>query len=66
MNLERYTFLTNESFVDFEFESYGPQGKIKKVVRYSPQNANGITYFNLGFGDLSLLRHLSTCPLVSG
>ena len=20
-------------------------------VRYSPQNANGITYFNLGFGD---------------
>jgi len=30
-----------------------PNGKIRKVVRYSPQNANGITYFNLGFGDLN-------------
>lgn len=29
----------------------GPKGKIKKIVRFSPQNANGITYFNLGFGD---------------
>lgn len=28
-------------------------GKIKKVVRYSLQNANGISYFNLGFGDLN-------------
>nr|WP_262899634.1 hypothetical protein [Chryseosolibacter histidini] len=37
--------------MDFEFESNGPNGKIKKVVRYSPQNANGVTYFNLGFGD---------------
>ena len=51
MNLERYDFSTNETFLDFEFESEGPKGKIKKIVRYSPQNANGITYFNLGFGD---------------
>ena len=51
MNLDRYQFLTNESFLDFEFESKGPKGRIKKVVRYSPQNANGITYFNLSFGD---------------
>lgn len=26
-------------------------GVIKKVVRYSPQNAGGITYFNIAFGD---------------
>jgi hypothetical protein len=39
--------------LEFEFESDGPKGKIKKVVRYSPQNANGITDFNLGFGDLN-------------
>ncbi len=53
MNLERYEYYTNETFLDFEFASEGPKGKIKKVVRYSPQNANGITYFNLGFGDLN-------------
>lgn len=53
MNLDRYSFETNESFLDFEFESDGPKGKIKKVVRFSPQNANGITFFNLGFGDVN-------------
>lgn len=53
MNLDRYQFRTNASHLDFEFESDGPNGKIKKVVRFSPQNANGITYFNLGFGDLN-------------
>lgn len=53
MNLDRYSFETNKSFLDFEFESDGPKGKIKKVVRFSPQNANGITYFNLGFGDVN-------------
>lgn len=53
MNLERYSFITNNSYLDFEFESEGPKGKIKKVVRFSPQNANGITYFNLGFGDVN-------------
>ena len=53
MNLDRYQFQTNASYLDFEFESDGPNGKIKKVVRFSPQNANGVTYFNLGFGDLN-------------
>ncbi len=53
MNLERYEYYANETFLDFEFESEGPKGKIRKVIRYSPQNANGITYFNLGFGDLN-------------
>jgi len=51
MNLVKYPFLTNDTFLDFEFESAGPNGRIKKVVRYSPQNANRITYFNLAFGD---------------
>lgn len=55
MNLDRYQFRTNASHLDFEFESEGPKGKIKKVVRFSPQNANGVTYFNLGFGDFNSL-----------
>ncbi|AYD49073.1 MAG TPA: hypothetical protein VFQ86_10945 [Arachidicoccus soli] len=53
MNLVHYSFNTNSSCLDFEFDSEGLKGKIKKVVRFSPQNANGITYFNLGFGDIN-------------
>jgi hypothetical protein len=53
MNLERYPYTVSKTFLDFEFESEGPKGKIKKIVRYSLQNANGITYCNLGFGDLN-------------
>jgi hypothetical protein len=53
MNLERYPYTVSKTFLDFEFESAGPQGKIKKIVRYTFQNANGITYCNLGFGDLN-------------
>jgi hypothetical protein len=53
MDLEKYRIAASDSFLDFEFVSEGPKGKIRKVVRYSPQNANGITYFHLGFGDLN-------------
>lgn len=54
MNLSSYPYTPSESFLDFIFESEGPKGKIKKVVRYSLQNANGVSYCNLGFGDLNL------------
>ena len=51
MNIDQYKYFSSENFLNFEFYSEGPKGKIKKVIRYSPQNANGITYFNLAFGD---------------
>ncbi len=51
MHLEQYDFSANESLQTFGFESDGPNGKIKKIVRFSPQNADGITYFNIAFGD---------------
>lgn len=52
MNLERYAYQTNESFLDYEFESQGPKGMIKKVVRYSLKYTNqNQAYYNLGFGD---------------
>lgn len=51
VNQPQYEFQTNESYLDFEFESTGPKGLVKKVVRYSPRNVEGMTYFNLGFGD---------------
>jgi hypothetical protein len=53
MNVERYTYSTNETFFNFEFDSEGPKGKIRKVARFSIENDHGITYFNLGFGDLN-------------
>ncbi|WP_394371070.1 DUF6934 family protein [Sphingobacterium faecale] len=34
MSLPHYQFKTNDSFLDFEFESRGPNGSIKKVVRF--------------------------------
>ena len=49
MNLDRYTYSTDDAYLDYEFESIGPKGVIKKVVQLS-KIGNGI--YNLGFGDL--------------
>jgi hypothetical protein len=56
MNKQGYNYKTNDSLLDFEFVSEGPKGLIKKVIRFTPKNANGITYFNLGFGDWNELK----------
>ena len=34
-DLDHYPFPTNESFLDFEFESEGPKGRIKKGVGFT-------------------------------
>jgi hypothetical protein len=57
VNQEKYDFVTNDSLLDYEFESEGPRGKIRKVVRFSLKNANGLTYFNLAFGDWNPLEN---------
>ena len=49
MNLDNYEYNYNNSGLDYEFESVGPNGIIKKVVRISPIGEN---IYNLGFGDL--------------
>lgn len=53
MNLPRYNYSASDNYLDFEFESDGPKGKVRKIIRYSPQNSAGITYFNLAFGDIN-------------
>jgi hypothetical protein len=53
MNIKTYSYPISDTYLGFEFDSAGPKGKIRKLVQYSPQNANGIAYFNLGFGDLN-------------
>jgi hypothetical protein len=49
MYLERYSYETNDSFLDYEFISEGPKGKIKKVVRFT---AIGNNVYNLGLETL--------------
>lgn len=49
MQLPAYQYKTNDSFLDYEFISEGPKGRIKKVVRFT-QITHSV--FNLGFGDL--------------
>ncbi len=53
MKQERYNFLSEQNYLDFEFDSDGPNGKIRKVVSFRPENTGGITYFSLGFGDMN-------------
>jgi hypothetical protein len=50
MNLERYPYYANPDFFDFEFESEGPKGTIKKIARFS---SIGTNLYNFGFGDLN-------------
>jgi len=50
MQLSRYSFKTNESYLEYEFISTGPRGLIKKVVRFTQIGAE---IFNLSFGDLN-------------
>ena len=53
MNQEKYIYATNEDLLNYVFDSIGPKGKIKKIIRFTARNASGTTYFNLGFGDFN-------------
>jgi hypothetical protein len=49
MQLSHYSYKTNDNYLDYEFVSTGPKGRIKKIVRFTQIGSN---VFNLGFGDL--------------
>ena len=51
MNLERYDFFAHPSGLDFDFVSEGPNGIIVKRVSFRLIIEDGITFFNLAFGD---------------
>jgi hypothetical protein len=53
MSIKKYKYSVSDTYLDFEFSSIGPKGKITTIVRYSPQNVGGTTYFNLAFGGLN-------------
>ena len=52
MNLERYDYSADETYLEYEFVSDGPNGRIAKIVRYTKIDQEG-KIFNLGFGDKS-------------
>lgn len=49
MLTERYEVKTAPDVESFEFDSVGPRGTVRKVVRYSEINVRN--FYNLGFGD---------------
>lgn len=46
----RYSYKASSTFFDYEFESVGGKGVIKKVARFSEIGTN---VYNFGFGDLN-------------
>jgi hypothetical protein len=50
LNLDKYSYTTNNKYLAYEFESTGPKGIIKKVARFTEIDP-GI--YNFGFGDLN-------------
>lgn len=46
---DRYDVKTAPDAETFEFNSIGPRGTVRKVVRYSGINLRN--FYNLGFGD---------------
>ena len=52
MNIERYEYLVSADYLDYEFYSDGPNGKIKKIIRFAKTNAAYLNIYNLAFGDL--------------
>jgi hypothetical protein len=53
MNLERYPYFAKNDFLDYEFYSEGPKGRIKKAVRFTKINNIEPVFYNLGCGDVS-------------
>ncbi len=53
MNTVQYEYVASEDFLNFEFISSGPNGDIRKMVRFSPLSVGPFVYFNLAFGDIN-------------
>jgi hypothetical protein len=51
MDLERYAYRRRQAFMEYEFYSEGPHGRIRKIVQFQPFFINGFPCHNLSFGD---------------
>ncbi len=52
MKLDKYELKSGEQLEVFEFVSIGINGKIPKIVQYTPTNYKDL--YNLGFGDKNI------------
>lgn len=52
MKLDKYELKSGEHLEFFEFVSVGTNGKIPKIVQYTPTNYKDL--YNLGFGDKNI------------
>ncbi|HSC39387.1 MAG TPA: hypothetical protein VLD19_16000 [Chitinophagaceae bacterium] len=50
MDMERYAY-RRQAFMEYEFYSEGPHGRIRKIVCFQPFFFNGLPCHNLSFGD---------------
>jgi len=50
MNLPHYNYFTRNNYLDYEFYSEGPKGRVKKIVLFTKMQDNPLVY-NLAFGD---------------
>jgi hypothetical protein len=53
MNLERYPYFHHNDFRSYEFYSYGPKGRIHKMVTFTCIPHTDPPVYNLAFGDLN-------------
>lgn len=53
MSFVHYDLTVSIDCLSFEFTSDGPKGSIKKVIHYSKLHAQGLSIYNLGFGDFN-------------
>jgi hypothetical protein len=52
MTIAHYEYQVSEDFLNYEFWSEGPKGKIRKVIWFTRINLQENFFFNLAFGDL--------------
>lgn len=60
MNLEKYTIIKGADEFNYEFYSVGPNGRIKKIVRFTALTDYEDAYYNLFFGDWFEAEHRSS------
>jgi hypothetical protein len=53
MNLDRYEYTVDRLLLDYEFFSEGLNGRIRKLISFTPRNTGGKIFFNLSLGDVT-------------
>lgn len=52
MTIAHYDYLVSEDYLEYEFFSEGPRGKIRKAILFKRINLQERLVFNLAFGDM--------------